>query len=458
MSRRLFVFGLDAAPPSLLFDKFRDKLPNFSMLLDKSVYGPMHSCDPPITIPAWMVMMTGREPGELGLYGFRHRRGFDYNEIMIPSSRSIKYPKVWDYLGDAGYKSFVMGIPPTYPPYKIDGWMISGFLTPNSRVNYTYPSSLKTVIEHIVGEYIFDVPFRKEDRSSVLRDLFRMTKQHIKVAMHMINSKPWNLFIYMEVGLDRIQHAFWKYMDPNHPKYTPHKDFSDAILKYYMVLDDALGKFIRVMGEDTALMIVSDHGAKMMKGAFAINDWLIKEGFLKVRGDVKPGSNISEVDVDWRNTYAWGWGGYYARIFLNLNGREKEGVIGREEYNDFRDELSKKIVSIRGPGGEKWRNRILYPEEIYSVLNGNPPDLMVYFDDLYWRSAGTFGYDDPYLPENDTGPDDAVHDYDGVFIFHHPGEKISDEIKCTIYDVTPTILDFFNISIPHSLKGSSFLK
>ncbi len=98
-------------------------------------------------------MMAGREPGELGLYGFRHRKGFSYTEITIPSSRSIKYPKAWDYLGENGYKSFVMGVPPPYPPYKINGWMISGFLTPNSKLTSHIPLPLKKRLKNLWGIY-----------------------------------------------------------------------------------------------------------------------------------------------------------------------------------------------------------------------------------------------------------------------------------------------------------------
>ena len=173
-----------------------------------------------------------------------------------------------------------MGVSPTYPQYKINGWMISGFLTPNSKVNFTYPITLKKEVKELVGDYIFDVPFRKEDRASVLRDLFKITEQHIKVALNLFKSKSWDFFMYMEVGLDRIQHAFWKYMDLNHPNYTPHPEFSDAILNYYKLLDDALEKFVKAGGKEAAIMIVSDHGTKMMKGTFAVNDWLIQEGLL----------------------------------------------------------------------------------------------------------------------------------------------------------------------------------
>ena len=453
MNKRLFIFGLDAAPPELLFKKFRKRLRNFDKILSKSVYGEMRSCDPPITIPAWMVMMSGREPGELGLYGFRHRKCFSYVDIKIPTSRDIKVDKVWDYLGRHNLKSFVMGIPPTYPPYPINGWMISGFLAPDDKSNYTYPLTLKYEIKKIVDEYIFDVPFRSEDREWVLNNIFKMTDIHRKVVNYMMQRKKWDLFIYMEIGLDRVQHAFWKYMDERHNRYTYHDKFFNAILEYYILLDEILGDIIH-NAPDSDILIVSDHGAKKMDGAFAVNDWLIEKGYLKAKGDVKPGSKIEDVDIDWSDTLAWGWGGYYARIFLNIKDREENGVIEPEEVPNIISRLRSDILSIRGPNGEKWRNLVYTPSELYKVVNGNPPDLLVYFDDLNWRSAGTFGYDDYYLPENDTGPDDAVHDYNGVFIWYSSKFRESNKVDIRIYDILPTILKYFDIEPPSDLRGS----
>jgi len=83
--KRLLIIGLDCAPPSLIFDR-ADKLPNLNRLMTDGVSGPLRSCDPPITIPAWMVMATGKDPGQLGLYGFRHRRGYEYNKMWIANS------------------------------------------------------------------------------------------------------------------------------------------------------------------------------------------------------------------------------------------------------------------------------------------------------------------------------------------------------------------------------------
>jgi predicted AlkP superfamily phosphohydrolase/phosphomutase len=122
--RRALLIGLDCAAPQLLFDRFIDRLPNFKKLMQGGAYGGLESCDPPITIPAWTVMASSKSPGRLGLYGFRHRKDNSYNDIWIASSLRIKEKRIWDHVAEAGGKSCLVGIPPSYPPYPLDGWLV----------------------------------------------------------------------------------------------------------------------------------------------------------------------------------------------------------------------------------------------------------------------------------------------------------------------------------------------
>ncbi|HID10402.1 MAG TPA: nucleotide pyrophosphatase, partial [Candidatus Latescibacteria bacterium] len=161
---KIFVIGLDAAPPKLVFEDFRDELPNLAEMMDHGVYGPLESCDPPITIPAWAVMTTSRNPGTLGLYGFRHRKKGSYTEFYIASSLSVREETIWDILSREGLKSCVVGVPPSYPPKPLNGLLVSCFITPDATKEYTYPPSLKREVERLVGEYMFDVKFRTEER------------------------------------------------------------------------------------------------------------------------------------------------------------------------------------------------------------------------------------------------------------------------------------------------------
>ncbi len=445
--KKVFVIGLDSAPPELLFNRFIEDLPNIRRLLEKSIYGPMKSCIPAITIPAWMVMNTGKTPGELGLYGFRHRKRGTYNDIWIAHSLMVKEKAVWDYLSENGKKSVLVGIPPSYPPKKIDGYMIGCFITPDTNSDYTYPENLKGEIERLVGDYIFDVVFRKDERHEVKEKLWEMTEKRFEVIRYLIEHKEWDFFEFVEIGLDRVHHAFWKYFDENHHLHEPNSEFKNVIKDYYKLLDREIGKTLELIDfDETAVMIVSDHGVKAMKGAFAINQWLVEQNLLKIKNAcIKEGAKLDGLDVDWKNSIAWAWGGYYSRIFINVDGREPEGKIKANRFHEARDEIADLVKSIRGPDGEKWDTKVFYPENIYPIAKGDRPDMMVYFDNLSWRAAGTLGYDTPYLEENDTGPDDAVHSEYGVFSIYVPGMENSRQILTEIYDFAPTVLKLFGI-------------
>ncbi|HEX59787.1 MAG TPA: nucleotide pyrophosphatase [Methanomicrobia archaeon] len=447
MPMKTLVIGLDSAPPELLFEEFLGELPNIGKLVEAGMYGRLRSCIPAITIPAWAVMFTGRDPGTLGLYGFRHRRNYSYDDIWIASSKSIKKEAVWDLLSRTGKKVCLVGIPPSYPPKKVNGWMVSCFITPDASHEWTYPPSLKHEITSVVGNYIFDVEFRTERRDKLLEELYEMTEQHFTAVKYLMNSREWDLFAFVEIGLDRVHHAFWRFFDEEHHLHERCSDeelrkYRDVIKNYYKLLDEKVGELLGMLDEDTAVLIVSDHGAKRMKGAFCVNEFLMREGFLRLKEYPKSIVSIEKAGVDWERTVAWGWGGYYARIFLNVEGRERKGIVKPEEYEDVRDELAETLRRVRGPDGEKWRTKVFKPEEIYERCEGDPPDLMVYLDDLSWRSAGTVGHQRLYLEENDTGPDDAVHAEDGVFILYNPRENYGGKRRdLDISEVASVILD-----------------
>ena len=109
--KKLVIIGLDCASPRTLFEDFKDDCPNMKKMMDLGVYGKLLTCHPPITVPAWMVMSTGKNAGTLGLYGFEHRKKNSYNNFWIASSYSIKEPKVWDIIAEKGLKSCIFGLP-----------------------------------------------------------------------------------------------------------------------------------------------------------------------------------------------------------------------------------------------------------------------------------------------------------------------------------------------------------
>jgi len=215
-----------------------------------------------------------------------------------------------------------------------------------------------------------------------------------------------------------------------------------------------VGELLDLIDAATVGLVASDHGGKPLKGAFCINTWLEEQGLLKLSTPVDRVVRLNDADVDWGKTVAWGWGGYYARIFLNVKGREENGVVDPRDYESTREDIAQRIRSITGPNGEMWNTVVLKPEDIYPECNGDPPDLMVYFDDLYWRSAGTMGHGRLYLPENDTGPDDAVHDKMGLYIYYDPQEDLKGRAEdLNILDVAPTLMKALGLKVPEDMEG-----
>ena len=467
MSQKVCVIGLDCAAPELVFDRWPDLLPNLRRFMVCGTYGSLESATPPITVPAWMCMMTGRDPGSLGIYGFRNRRDHSYDGLSFASSRLVKVPAVWDILGNNGKRSIALGVPLTYPPRPINGLIVSDFMAPDTSSEYTYPPDLKDEIRDTVGEYIFDTrEFRTDDKAKLLADIYAMTRQRFQLARHLATQHPWDLFVMVEMGPDRIHHAFWRYFDPEHPKYSPGTPFENAIRDYYVALDAEIGRFLATLELDTRVLIVSDHGAKRMVGGICFNEWLVREGYLVLKEPVPGCTKFSPGLVDWARTRAWGDGGYYGRLFLNIEGREPQGTVPPDSTEALKGEITAKLEALGDENGDPIGTRVFRPDRIYSERRNVAPDLIVYFGDLYWRSVGSLGHGTIWTHENDIGPDDANHAQHGIFLMADVADLPRQESArfatlqprrdgLSLYDVAPTILEAMGIAIPEGMGRSA---
>ncbi|HLF26619.1 MAG TPA: alkaline phosphatase family protein [Anaerolineae bacterium] len=455
--RKVFVIGLDCAPPEHVFEAWRSELPNLNKLMSCGVYGKLQSCMPCITVPAWSVMTSSKDPGQLGIYGFRNRADRSYDKMSIATGSAVREDRVWDILSRAGKHVNVVGVPGTYPPRPVNGNLVACFLTPSTKSNYTHPASLKEEIVKWVGEYYVDVPqFRTDDKDFLLKQIYDMTSARFEVVKRMLKEKPWDFFMFVEMGTDRINHGLWSYTDPQHWRHEAGNKYVDSIREYYHAIDAGIGEMLELLPDDAIVMVVSDHGAKRMDGGIAINEWLLREGYLTLKQPLTPGIiPFEKVEVDWSKTKAWGSGGYYGRIFMNVEGREPQGIIKPADYERERDELKRRIEAIPDTQGNPLPTVAYKPEDVYAEVKGIAPDLFVYFGNLYWRGVGSFGHGGIHTFENDTGPDDANHAQHGIFILYDPehdqgGRELS---GLEIMDVAPTILDLMGLPVPRDMRG-----
>ena len=457
--KKVFVVGLDCAEPTLVFDRWRDALPNLRRLMELGTYGELTSTIPAITVPAWASMMSSKDPGQLGFYGFRNRADHSYERMNIATSKMIKVDRAWDILSRVGKQVVVAGVPQTYPVKPVNGCMISSFLTPSTQSQFTHPPELKDELAGLLDEeYMFDVPqFRTENKDHLLEQIYKLADQHHEVVKHLMTTKPWDFFMHVDMGVDRIHHGFWKFFDERHPRYEAGNRYESAIRDYYIHLDEQIGERLALLDDETAVLVVSDHGGQPMMGGICFNEWLKQEGYLKLEYQPEGIVPLEKCEVDWEKTLAWGSGGYYARLFLNVKGREPDGVIDPADYEKVRDELAERIAGIADPDGNPIGSVAHKPEEIYQEVNNIAPDLIVYFGNLKWRSVGSLGLNRIHSFENDTGPDDANHAQEGLYIYYDPQRSGQGRGQTRhLMDIAPTILEKMGVPVPTDMQGRSF--
>ena len=452
------IIGLDCAAPKILFDDMRSELPVISGLMERGVWGELESCDPPITVPAWSCMMSSKDPGTLGFYGFRNRKDHSYDGMTFATNEKMKHDRVWDILSRDGRHVVVLGVPMTFPPRQVNGEMVSCFLAPSIESRYTYPEELRDEIAQTVGEYMVDVPnFRTDEKERIMRDIKEMTRRRFELARHLRDTRDWDFLMMVEMGTDRLHHGFWRFYDHDHPDYQPGTRWEEEFRAYYRSVDAEIGRLIEGLGDDTAVLVVSDHGAQSMIGGIQVNEWLQREGYLRLAEQPDGVIPIGRATVDWPNTRVWADGGYYSRIFLNVRGREPEGTVDPADYEALRDELIAKLEALGDEHGNPIGTRVFRPQDLYHEVNGVAPDLICYFGNLTWRPIGSLGDGRIQVRENDTGPDDANHAKMGVYVMAGPGMPTASPDRATLFDIAPTVLTAMGYPVPADMQGRSLV-
>jgi predicted AlkP superfamily phosphohydrolase/phosphomutase len=448
------VIGLDCAAPRLAFERYRDAMPILSTLRESGTWGPLRSSEPPITVPAWTCMVSGRDPGELGLYGFRNRVPGE-TRLRLADGGDVRVKRIWDWLGEHGLRVAPLFVPLTSPPTPVRGHMISGFMWPGDDAPWCYPRALEAELIERVGPYRADVEsFRAGDLDRIYRDIVEITDQHFAIAELIWKEKRPDFLMMVEIGLDRFHHAFWRHIDPEHPRHDPENPWQSLGRQYYARLDAHIGRLRSLTDPDTAVLVVSDHGARALHGGFCINEWLIAKGYLVLREPCVSAGALDHRQVDWTRTTAWAEGGYYARVFLNVAGREPNGVVTPAEMSSVRNELRVELESVRDDQGNRVPTRVRVPQEHYRQARGFPPDLMVYFDDLKLRAIGSVGGGRMIVSEPGSGHDGCNHDWEGIFVMSGGGAPARGYVEgAEIFDFAPTVLGLFGVPRAPGMLG-----
>ncbi|MDQ3036048.1 MAG: alkaline phosphatase family protein [Myxococcota bacterium] len=456
----LLVIGLDCAAPSLVFDRLRAHLPNVSALMTRGMWGSLRSTIPPITMPAWACMVSGRDPGELGIYGFRNRID-GTRALRVATADDVHAPRVWDVLGAAGKRSAVLYVPPTWPPRAIEnGELVSCMLTPGPDSAHAHPPALAQELEASFGPHTPDVVRAGADGDALIDALHDAATHHFDVAEHMLESRRPDFLMMVEMGTDRLHHAAWPALDPSDPRHDARSPMVRDARDFYAYLDARIGRLALRAGTDATVMIVSDHGARPLRGGVYVNEWLRREGWLALRSEPDAPCPIERADVDWSRTQAWAEGGYFARITMNVRGRFPDGAIEERDLGAEIDRLERALLAMRDDEGRALENRVVRPRVAYREVRGTPPDLLLFVSDLDRRALGEIGGGRVLVGPEEAGAsggrgaDGCNHDWEGLFVLAGPEVPRAGRVEgASIHDVGVSALRLMGVEVPEGWLG-----
>jgi predicted AlkP superfamily phosphohydrolase/phosphomutase len=490
---KTLVIGIDSASPNLI-QKWMDQLPNLRSIFETGAHGVLKSIVPPESVPAWQCFATGMNPAKIGVYGFTY----------IGRDRQLKFGKttpelgcIWDICSKKGIKVGVFNVPGTYPPYPVNGFMVSGFPVPSHKT-WSYPDDLMKRLDSTIGGYEIDVPLTKPTNmkggeKAYLPQVQRLHNKTLQAAKLLMEWYDPDLFIMTFQAIDLVHHDFWKYMD------TPDSPFSNVLHDWYITMDIAIGELRKLAGAESHVLVLSDHGSAPVSSALYINQYLESNGLLTLKGPVKnkgetytklrkwvlktlPPSAIASVykmtpafigqrltesaaiertlhglvdNIDWDRTLAFSTGGHQAHIYVtyDLINKLQEGR-GSQSTTDVVDKLCNLLSLLTDPKtGEKLSPIFHFKEDTFKgPFQYDAPDLCVEFytknekvqvnprlgTKQLWSSSPHFS---------------SIHTREGFYGIAGPNIRHGIKLDANLLDLAPTLLRLLNVEATSDFDG-----
>ena len=494
---KVLVIGLDGGTFDILRPLAEEgRLPTLARLMREGVCGELTSTIPPITAAAWTSFATGKNPGKHGLVDFVYFPNYGYS-VSVASSKNRRAKAIWNILGEEGRKVGVVSVPMTYPPEPVNGFMVTGMMTPPSSKNFAYPPELMGELTREVGEYVIHAGegVLPSDLERYLDKMRADIAIRVKCTLYLLRKYDPDFFMFVFGALDPLQHQFFNYIDvPSQP--SDGNEMRERILSVYEEVDARIAEILEMADEDTTLIFMSDHGFGPLEGFLHLNNWFLDKGYLTLKHDIRSRVKyllfragftpeaahnlarrlrldlrrrvnrgrayrklqrifLSFEDIDWEATKAYALG-HIGQIYINLRGRQPQGVVEPgAEYEELREKIGSELLDLVSPvTGERAIERVYKREEIYRGENlEQAPDLLlipkgfshVAFGESEFGSNRLFG---PTLGHT------GHHRLNGILIMQGPEMRSGQTIEgANIVDLAPTILYAMGYPIPRDMDG-----
>jgi predicted AlkP superfamily phosphohydrolase/phosphomutase len=458
--RRLLLIGLDGATPELALGAWRTELRTLHMLTDRGVRGRLQSSTPWARFPAWLSLLSGQDPGQLGIYNTTPRQQHSYAPPAPPDSRAIREPRLWDILGAAGKHVGVVGAPATTPAPQVHGHLIGDQLTADGSA--IYPPALRQQ----VATWLEDDPAPNladdDDISRIVGGAYARTEQRFRLARRLLARDSYDCFILYDDGIATVQRVLWDSLDVTHRRYRPDHPSAAVISAFYRFVDEQIADLLELIDDDTIVALVSACGAQALDGELALNDWLIEQGDLVLRTRPDRPATLEECDVDWEHTRAWA--GDDGAIFLNIAGREPQGAIAAAEADSVAANLSARLRTLADPPPNAAdlspAVEVYRPAALHAAIRSVAPDLLAICTRPGWRPSALIGRGSPWVHTGSVPMDAACESPSGLFVIYDPHNPNDgrEQTGATIYDMAPTLLTLLGQPIPSRLHGRALLE
>lgn len=513
--RKVLLIGLDGATFDLITPWVAEgRLPNLATFFRTGARATLWSTPLSNSAQAWSTLITGRNAASHGIFDFFEREPGTYG-IRFVNASFRRGRSLWGLLSDAGKRVGVINVPMSYPAEPVRGPMLCGLDAPGMDGRFVHPPGLLEEVNRAVGGYVLEPGIwgliRQGRYGEALEALLGMIDVRTRTAAYLMKRYPWDFFMVVFTASDKVQHHFWKFMDPARTDIAPElrERYGPAIRRVYERLDASVGE-LAAAGQGCAVYVVSDHGGgPSTNRTFYLNRWLRSQGWLAVReatlaargrqaiaGAVrgldrvvkrrlprgvkeallrafpalrgKVESLVSLGAIDWPRTLAYSYENHPA-IYLNLAGREPQGAVQPgAEYEALRERIIAALLALRCPetGGpiveRAWR-----AEEVYRGprLKAAPDIIFEWHGGRYIHRPSDLAKGGPSIeilrPEQLADSEQfsrpsGVHRSNGILLCRGPelgGEGREFEEPARLEDIAPTLLYHLGVAIPREMDG-----
>jgi predicted AlkP superfamily phosphohydrolase/phosphomutase len=479
MTVRTLFIGLDGATFTVLNEltQSQDGKPPVMPFLGKvfagGVRSKLRSTPNPLTPPAWVSLMTGRNPGHHGVYDFvRAEERGDQVFMTLYDARDCRVETIWSIASRQGKRVAALNFPFTAPPPQdLNGFIVPGFVPWRHLRRNTYPADLydrlKAIPNFKANELAWDFDQEQQagnelsdhDREEWVRYHLPREMQWFRVAEYLMAEESPDLMAVLFDGVDKLQHQAWQYLDPAVPHAEMgefHARMRELSLSYFKQLDGFIESLVTAAGPDVQVFFASDHGFTASHEIVRINAWLAEKGYVhfKPMPEGQAGVNVSKsyfAYLDWTKTTAYCRTPSCNGITIRVARNPGETGIDPKDYEKVRSQLIRDLEDLKDPAtGERIITEIHKREDVFpGSAMGDAPDLQLVLRDFGFVSVRNIL---PVVEERNYIV--GTHHPEGVFMAYGPGIEAGKMLgRRHITDVASTLLYSLGLPVPSDFEG-----